>query len=87
MDYQQRLIYSGSETTTDGSYEPLQMTFSVVVWDDVHWCLNLFSTLMDTGVWISLGGLMCSKIVLILLMGWCTLVNEFGLDIDGHIPG
>jgi hypothetical protein len=50
MDYQQRLIYSGSETTTDGSYEPLQMTFSVVVWDDVHWCLNLFGTLMDTGV-------------------------------------
>jgi hypothetical protein len=31
LDYQQRLICNGLETVTDGSYEPLQMTFSVVV--------------------------------------------------------
>jgi hypothetical protein len=29
--YQQRHICSSSETITDDSYEPLQMTFSVVV--------------------------------------------------------
>jgi hypothetical protein len=31
LDYQQQLICSGLETATDGSFEPLQMTFSVVV--------------------------------------------------------
>jgi hypothetical protein len=31
IDYQQWYIYSGSETVTDNSYKPLQMTFSVVV--------------------------------------------------------
>jgi hypothetical protein len=38
--YQQRHIGSGSETVTDGSYEPLQMTFYVVVYVvllNVHW--------------------------------------------------
>jgi hypothetical protein len=29
--YQQRVIYSGSEITSDSSLEPLQMTFYVVV--------------------------------------------------------
>jgi hypothetical protein len=29
--YQQQLIYSGLETTTDYSFKPLQMTFCVVV--------------------------------------------------------
>jgi hypothetical protein len=31
LDYQQRVICSGSETTTNDSFELLQMTFSVVV--------------------------------------------------------
>jgi hypothetical protein len=36
MDYQQWLICSGSKITTDGSYEPLQMTFSIVVQPSTH---------------------------------------------------
>jgi hypothetical protein len=31
LDYQQWIICSGSETATDGSFKPLHMTFSVVV--------------------------------------------------------
>jgi hypothetical protein len=31
LDYQQRHTYSGSETATDGSLEPLQIIFSIVV--------------------------------------------------------
>jgi hypothetical protein len=31
LDYQQRVICSGSETTSDDSLESLQMTFFVVV--------------------------------------------------------
>jgi hypothetical protein len=31
LDYQQRHTCSGSEIASDGNYEPLQMTFFVVV--------------------------------------------------------
>jgi hypothetical protein len=33
QDYHQWYTTSGSETASDGSYEPLPMTFSVVVFD------------------------------------------------------
>jgi hypothetical protein len=32
MDYQQLVFYSSSEMATNGSFEPLQLTFSVVVY-------------------------------------------------------
>jgi hypothetical protein len=31
LGYQQRVIDSGSKTATDGRFEPLQLTFSVLV--------------------------------------------------------
>jgi hypothetical protein len=39
LNYQQRVIYSGSETASVGSLEPLQMTFSIVV----HCCWSLWT--------------------------------------------
>jgi hypothetical protein len=35
LDYQQRHICTGPETTVDDSYEPLQMTFYIVVSEKV----------------------------------------------------
>jgi hypothetical protein len=32
IDYQQRVICSGSEIISDGSLEPLRMIFSIIVW-------------------------------------------------------